>query len=229
MKLKKIASLMLAGVMAVSMLAGCSTTSNEPEQPNKPEEPTATGYSVELAANLSDEAKKDYITYEDNADDIAALEDALGNLSSTSLADKAILPKTVTPIIDIFTTADMNLVINDFANSAKIDNENLSKKDADKNLLWFFNYGFNSDDAKYGLLYVIDGTVDVNKALKQVADKIENSLERLPNVNADYVARVTYDYTVSASVVNKALEPFAGYTLSANFIAVTITRTATQL
>ena len=51
----------------------------------------------------------------------------------------------------------------------------------------------------------------------------------LPNVNASTVARVTYDYTVSASVVNKALEPFAGYTLSANFIAVTITRTATQL
>ena len=42
-------------------------------------------------------------------------------------------------------------------------------------------------------------------------------------------ARVTYDYTVSASVVNKALEPFAGYTLSANFIAVTITRVPTQV
>ena len=46
-------------------------------------------------------------------------------------------------------------MINDFANSAEINNENLSKKDADKNLLWFFNYGYNSDDAKYGLLYVI--------------------------------------------------------------------------
>ena len=29
MKLKKIASLMLAGVMAVSMLAGCHTASND--------------------------------------------------------------------------------------------------------------------------------------------------------------------------------------------------------
>ena len=229
MKLKKIASLMLAGVMAVSMLAGCSTGKVDPEPTPNPDPTPAAGYSDVLAENLSDDAKKDYITYEDNADDIAALEDALGNLSSTSLADKAILPKTVSPIIDYLTTADMELVINDFANSAEINNENLSKKDADKNLLWFFNYGYNSDDAKYGLLYVIDGTVDVNKALKQVANKIENSLERLPNVNASTVARVTYDYTVSASVVNKALEPFAGYTLSANFIAVTITRTATQL
>ena len=179
MKLKKIASLMLAGVMAVSMLAGCSTAVDPEPTPN-PDPTPAAGYSDVLAENLSDDAKKDYITYEDNADDIAALEDALGNLSSTSLADKAILPKTVSPIIDYLTTADMELVINDFANSAEINNENLSKKDADKNLLWFFNYGYNSDDAKYGLLYVIDGTVDVNKALKQVANKIENSLERLP-------------------------------------------------
>ena len=227
MKLKKIASLMLAGVMAVSMLAGCSTGKVDPEPTPNPDPTPAAGYSDVLAENLSDEAKKDYITYEDNADDIAALEDALGNLSSTSLADKAILPKTVSPIIDYLTTADMELVINDFVSSAEIDNENLSKKDADRNLIHFFRYC--SDDAKYGMLYVIDGTVDVNKALKQVASKIEWSLENLPNVNADYVARVTYDYTVSASVVNKALEPFAGYTLSANFIAVTITRTATQL
>ena len=227
MKLKKIASLALAGIMAVSMLAGCSTTPVVPEPTPNPT--PAAGYSDVLAENLSDDAKKDYITYEDNADDIAALEDALGNLSSTSLADKAILPKTVTPIIDVLTTADMKLVINDFANSAKIDNDNLSKKDAEHQLLRFFHYGFDSADAKYGLLYVIDGTVDENKALAQVASKIESSLERLPNVNADNVARVTYDYTVSASVVNKALEPFAGYTLSANFIAVTITRTATQL
>ena len=229
MKLKKIASLMLAGVMAVSMLAGCSTGKADPEPTPNPDPTPAAGYSDVLAENLSDDAKKDYITYEDNADDIAALEDALGNLSSTSLADKAILPKTVTPIVDVLTTADMKLVINDFANSAKIDNDNLSKKDAEHQLLRFFHYGFDSADAKYGLLYVIDGTVDENKALAQVASKIESSLERLPNVNADNVARVTYDYTVSASVVNKALEPFAGYTLSANFIAVTITRTATQL
>ena len=230
MKLKKIASLMLAGIMAVSMLAGCSTGEVDPEPTPNPD-PTPAGYSDVLAENLSDDAKKDYITYEDNADDIAALEDALGNLSSTSLADKAILPKTVTPIIDVFTTADMRLVINDFAKSAEIDNENLAKHEADHQLLSYFHYGWKdySETVKYGLLYVIDGTVDVNKALKQVASKIEWSLEQLPNVNADTAARVTYDYTVSASVVNKALEPFAGYTLSANFIAVTITRVPTQV
>ena len=56
MKLKKIASLALAGVMAVSMLAGCSTTSNEvPQDPTTP--PTTTpvsGKSAVFEAQLSD-------------------------------------------------------------------------------------------------------------------------------------------------------------------------------
>ena len=86
MKLKKIASLMLAGVMAVSMLAGCQNANVDPEQPTDPETPTATGYSVEMASNLSDAAKKDYIAFEDNADDLAALVDALGKLSWTPTA-----------------------------------------------------------------------------------------------------------------------------------------------
>ena len=50
MKLKKIASLMLAGVMAVSMLAGCSTTSEEPQTPVDPQEPAATS-SIAAALN----------------------------------------------------------------------------------------------------------------------------------------------------------------------------------
>ena len=225
MKLKKIASLMLAGVMAVSMLAGCATTSNEPEQPNQPEEPTATGYSVEMAENLSDAAKKDYIEFKDNNDDLAALKDALGNMSSVSIAHNAMVPQVVTPVAG-WKDADTTEMIVDFVNSLDLVNTNV---DYD----WMFNNLTQANDVnasktvKYGLLYVIDGTVDVNKALKQVAGKMENMLENLPNVNVSDTARYTYDYTVSASVVNKALEPFAGYTLSANFIAVTVTRVPT--
>ena len=111
MKLKKIASLMLAGVMAVSMLAGCSTTAVDPEPTPDPDPVPATGYSVELAANLSDAAKKDYITYEDNADDIAALEDALGNMSSTTTAAGAVLPKVVVPVNKCVAFEDTKYVV----------------------------------------------------------------------------------------------------------------------
>ena len=221
MKLKKIASLMLAGVMAVSMLAGCQNANVDPEQPTDPETPTATGYSVEMASNLSDAAKKDYIAFEDNADDLTALEDALGNMSWTTTAGNTALPKVVTAVHD-WDAVDTSLVVKDFINGAGLKENQLVYNDMWNALL---NNRLEDDETvKYGLLYVIDGTVDVNKALKQVANKVENLLENLPNVNVSDTARYTFDYTVSVSVANKALDVIDWYNGSANFIDVTVTR-----
>ena len=53
MKLKKIASLALAGIMAVSMLTACDTTSNnQPNVPNQPEEPTASDVVSAVEAGI---------------------------------------------------------------------------------------------------------------------------------------------------------------------------------
>ena len=224
MKLKKIASLMLAGVMAVSMFAGCAKGDVKPEPTPDPEEPTATGYSVTLGDEV--DVEKDYITYQDNADDAAALQDALGNMASVSVAANATLPQIVMEFDKSTVFGDSELVIDDFVNTLNIENPNLDLFVMHNDLVDWADWN-DDDTVKYGVLYVIDGTVDVNKALAQVADKVKNTISNLPNVNYDTVARYTYDYTVSASVVNKALEPFAGYTLSANFIAVTITRVPT--
>ena len=227
MKLKKIASLMLAGVMAVSMLAGCSTASVKPEEPTDPEQPTATGYSVEMAENLSDAAKKDYIDFKDNADDLAALKDALGNMSWTTTADNAIVPKTITAVHD-WDAVDTSLVVKDFISASGVKENQLVYNDMRNALL---NNRLEDDETvKYGLLYVVDGTtVDENKALKQVAGEIESLLEQLPNVNVSdtVTSRYTYDYTVSVSVANKALDVIDWYNGSANFIAVTVTRVPT--
>ena len=82
MKLKKIASLALAGVMAVSMLAGCkSGTPNPNPGEGEGEGNTATGYSATLGDKVSDAVKDlGYITFADSAAAKAALEDAVGNL-----------------------------------------------------------------------------------------------------------------------------------------------------
>ena len=225
MKLNKLMALALSGVLAVSMFAGCAKGNVKPEPTPDPEEPTATGYSVTLGDKV--DVEKDYITYQDNADDAAALQDALGNMASVSVAANATLPQTVVPFDgNVFGDRDSELVIDDFVNALDIENDDLylwaMRNDLVDDTEWKAD-----DTVKYGVLYVIDGTVDVNKALAQVADKVKNTISNLPNVNSGTVARYTYDYTVSASVVNKALEPFAGYTLSANFIAVTITRVPT--
>ena len=225
MKLKKIASLMLAGVMAVSMLAGCNTTSVDPEP--TPDPTPATGYSVEMASNLSDAAKKDYIAFEDNADDLAALEDALDNMSWTTTAGYTALPKVVTPV-NGWNAIDTAVVVDDFVTALDIENEALTYGTMRNELVSFKDLNA-AETVKYGLLYVIDGTVDVNKALKQVADGIEDLLEQLPNVNVSntVTTRYTYDYTVSVSVVNKPLDVIDWYNGSANFIAVTVTRVPT--
>ncbi|HIZ57140.1 MAG TPA: hypothetical protein H9725_00905 [Candidatus Faecalibacterium gallistercoris] len=227
MKLKKIASLMLAGVMAVSMLAGCSTTSVDPEPTPNPDPTPATGYSVEMASNLSDAAKKDYIAFEDNADDLTALEDALGNMSWTTTAGNTALPKVVTPV-NGWNAVDTAVVVDDFVTALDIENKALTYGTMRNELVSFKDLNA-AETVKYGLMYVIDGTVDVNKALKQVANGIEDLLEQLPNVNVSntVTTRYTYDYTVSVSVANKALDVIDWYNGSANFIAVTVTRVPT--
>ena len=225
MKLKKLMALALSGVLAVSMFAGCAKADVKPEPTPDPEEPTATGYSVEMAANLSDAAKKDYIAYEDNADDVAALEDALGNMSWTTTAGNT-LPQVATAVND-WVGGDTSLVVNDFVKTLGIENGSLDINSMWNDLASFYNLN-DAETVKYGLLYVVDGTVDINKALKQVAGKVDALLQILPNVNTDTnVARYTYDYTVSVSVVNKSLDVIDWYNGSANFIAVTVTRVPT--
>ena len=68
MKLKKIASLALAGVMAVSMLAGCSTTSVCGDDTVVPpaEDTTPVGYSAPILARTSANTKS-LMTSEDSA------------------------------------------------------------------------------------------------------------------------------------------------------------------
>ena len=225
MKLKKIASLMLAGVMAVSMLAGCNTTSVDPEPTPDPDPTPATGYSVEMASYLSDAAKKDYIAFEDNADDLAALEDALGKLSWTTTAGYT-LPKVATPVIDWVGGADTDLMVNDFVDALDIENTNMDDDWVWDALVIDYNRG-DAETVKYGLMYVIDGTVDENDALEGIADNVEILLGNLPNVNDYTLTRYTYDYTVSVSVANKPLDVIDWYNGSANFIAVTVTRVPT--
>ena len=72
MKLKKIASLMLAGIMAVSMLAGCkdgasSNTSDKPEV-----DPVDNSFAASVNAELSD-AEKATVTLSGDAEVAAAL------------------------------------------------------------------------------------------------------------------------------------------------------------
>ena len=66
MKLKKIASLALAGIMAVSMLTACGEGGKKEEDPSSSEVTTVSGAAEALNAALSQ--KKDVIKFESDAD-----------------------------------------------------------------------------------------------------------------------------------------------------------------
>ena len=78
MKLKKIASLMLAGVMAVSMLAGCSNASNDqPNPPTDPVEPVDSSFAADVNDLLSSSAKNTLTLSSDNT--LATVLDKVAN------------------------------------------------------------------------------------------------------------------------------------------------------
>ena len=246
MKLKKIASLMLAGIMAVSMLAGCKDgAGNNGGQLPPEDDDNATGYSVEFGGKVSDNVKKlTYINFADNADADKALEDALGNLGFIN-STMASLPQTVHNLakdaegstnIDgtiydrVMDEASLIAMIDDFADEMEIANDWLN---ADGIATYAFNSAEDSDteSVNCGALFVVDGSVKMDKVLNQIASQLNGYLAALPNTDAKYNASafsVTYDYNVSVSVVNKAVSAVDWYNGSANFIAVVVTRVPTQ-
>ena len=228
MKLKKIASLMLAGVMAVSMLAGCNTASNGGNNggEGEGEGTTTTGYSVafgEKVEKLNADVKgKDYVTFADNANDQAALEDALNNVGALNILGSTV-PSDIKYLNDGYSLTD------DFEDSAKLTRYGIGNGNGED---VFNNKNTLNRTTKVGSVYVIDATVSVDKALNQVADHLDDyfaTLKETGRIKDHQNSEVTYDfhYTISVSVVNKTSDVIDWYNGSANFIAVTVTRTAT--
>ena len=85
MKLKKIASLMLAGVMAVSMLTACGgNTVDDTQKPEEPDVTPSTSASAQtLVSNMSKEAQNK-VTAVSNGDLDAALNSAVKDFFSNA-------------------------------------------------------------------------------------------------------------------------------------------------
>ena len=256
MKLKKLAALALAGVMAVSMLTACGN-GNGGAPDNGGENGVATGYSSVLAKYMTEASKMDNVTFQDSNDDAAALADALGNRGTLLLSGDTIAPVPL-PVIS-------SIICNDFKESLGVNNvvtdvANTLLGDGMEVVKMFSNeHGDLNEPKKIGMLFVVDGTISVEKALRQLGMGIRASIndtelddlwgdgdnDTVDAMINDFIDRFSldtivsnlpesmssdgmtwnYDYTISASVINKALTVFDGYHGSANYIAITITRT----
>ena len=205
---------------------------------------SATGYSVQLGDKVNDAVKaKTYIRFVDNASDQAALEEALGNLGLVNGA-ASVLPETLVPVfkasdagvseesvLAIWDGAAVGRVIDDFANAVESQNLWLEVGGITNNSFNATQHGREDQFAPStcAALFVIGSSVKIDKALNQVADAVEDQLAALVNSDdADGNSAVTYDYDVSVSVVEKPVTAIDWFNASANFIAVTVTRTVTQ-
>lgn len=221
MKLKKIASLALAGIMAVSMLTACGKSANNGNNGEGDGENngTAAGYSAMLAEAVSDTVKKmDYVTFQDDAKVGEALEDVLGSVGSGNIALTSLQAGKVIPVKKS-TSKDKSEIADDFIDALDLNDF------GDK---WDFSPNkWMNDTRKVGDIFYVDATVDMEKAMKQVAEELNGRLEGLEEKGTAGQLSYKFHYTVSVSVVNKSVDTIDWYHGSVNYIAVTVTRTGT--
>ena len=226
MKLKKIASLMLAGVMAVSMLAGCQTTSND--QPTQPEQPTtpATGYSATVQDKLSTIAKVK-LTLSDSTELDNALNYAVGFASALKIGQwyledslQFISPKSGTSAADV-TESVIEAV------DANKDGLTRTTINEVKDFLTPAVGNFDKDDQDIVFTYIINGQTSMNNVLELVAEDISSNvmdnMSVLYNIGAgSNNSEVPYYYTGSVSA--KTVELADSHGVSATFVAVELVR-----
>ena len=224
MKLKKIASLALAGIMAVSMLAGCKDGGNSNSGSSSSEDTSTTsGYSAMLGQKAASDLKKndrdEIFTFADNADDQKILE----KIVLRNVADQN--------VVDVVKGIYVNNRQNDTSFAGKLDTAFKTEKDKG-------TYGvigglatnnYDSQNSTYfAEVYVANGSVAMDVVMDEIYEDLKDQFVGAVKTNnaTSGTTKLNYEYTVSVSVVNK---PVTGNTLvngSANFIAVTVTRTA---
>ena len=233
MKLKKIASLALAGIMAVSMLTACDTTSNSNDQPTQPEEPTtpANGYSATFEDRLSDLADAN-ISMSDSSDLNAALNYAMDFVSNSKIAlDYFFNLKDTVAFVAPVGGTDLNQAAVELVKQADTDRESMDKttKEAIVNVLnpLSAEVDYDKDNIDVVLLYAVDGGLSTDAAVMEVADALDAQIKGLVrSYNAPTTAGETheanYNYTGSVSADTITLD--ADHGKSMTFVAVEIVR-----
>ena len=176
MKLKKIASLMLAGVMAASMLAGCQTSNNNGnnEDPDVPVVTDGVSADVEdrLAANIAPAEIPGYISFADDADLDEALTYAVQYAGVKEVAngyinfDDSLQPVWNLNIIDELEEA-IGVTANDTVQAIG-DNDTLVAVERAA------GQAMTLPDAKAVQVYVVSGEIEDPARNEMIADAVES-------------------------------------------------------
>ena len=253
MKLKKIASLALAGVMAVSMLAGCAET-NANSTPNPNPAPVESGAAdVTAAVESYVSGTPTYVTYAGDAELGADLEFAVEYVGVREILHSYINninleQPWVGPGLDFVDELEKGVGVTYYTSEGNAR----SKKDTiweigdNKTLVAVESEAQNSEtieDARAVEAFVISSEIGQNAINKKIAEEIQstvNAYQRHVDNSSDFEfagGNFNFNYTVSVSTytksVNSTIEGSAwGFEGAENpdvtFVAIQVVRTATE-
>ena len=236
MKLKKIVSLALAGILAVSMLTACGEGATDPT-PNEPTEPTVTNYAQLLKDKLEYNPSKKVNAVSnsklDDAMDVAMEFAADGSIAGAYLTNK--LNETLYIGWDLTEAKDKE----NFGGVFNAANYLIRELNAENNIgqgistacqvMQPTKNNYNKDNLNATLLFAVDGGKGINAVMEEVADLLDPAINALDddfNIKADnnngQHVQADYEYDMSVSVQTKTLTADHGKSLT--LVAVNIAR-----
>ena len=249
MKLKKIASLALAGIMAVSMLTACDTTSNTPEGPNggddvitTPVNDMTSAFQLEMSKTAKMKVNMSYS--EDLQDDLAFAADEVGYATifdfctairtAGGVRTVANFDRNGTVYVADVNNGNWNVwPTNSSADDLGVAAAGMSARnveDAFNELIPDYN---DVEDETVTMLFVVDDTIGEANAVKNVGKLVNEWIEnlRIDDDNSqevvfgdDDATTFHYVYNGSVAIENKSID---SHDMGVNLIAVEITRVAT--
>ena len=234
MKLKKIASLAMAGALAVSMLAGCSTTGAvTPNQPSAP----ATSVSANVDALVDQPA---YVTFADSTQLDAALKDAVEYAGVMDvMPDYVNTDRLIGVAPDVSAVLDNEVGVTTMSNGTLINLWNIGQAstllDAEQ------QDSYTIPDAVAAQMYVVSSVIGQKAIEEQIAGifatipEYQYSVGSTDGTTIEDGGNYNHTYTVSISTctktVNSSVVGVGGVGVGAanpevTFVAIQVVRTA---
>ena len=229
MKLKKIVSLALAGIMAVSMLTACGEGDSNSTVTPPVDNTTSTGLSAQLGDEASD-LTNSKVTFADSTALNNALKHAVGNIG-----DRTISQVFVQGINDVTYLGNMQAwdavaaAVGVLEDDMDVDVAMLANEN------WTVN-GLNPTNAQYDennyntvMLFAVDSGVEMTSIIEQLSNLIDGEMDDLvtsfnvSTVNNNNQHEVSYHYTCSVASTSKTFVD-ADTTFGVTFVAVEINR-----
>ena len=232
MKLKKIVSLALAGIMAVSMLTACGEGDSNSTVTPPVDNTTSTGLSAQLGAEASD-LTNSKVTFADSTALNNALKHAVGNIGDRTISQAFI--QNINAVTYLGNMQGWNAVgaaVGVLEDDMDVDVPMAATVTGVADTV----NGLNPSNAQYNennyntvMLFAVDSGVEMTSIIEQLSNLIDDDMDDLVTsfnvntVNNNDQHEVSYHYTCSVASTSKTFVD-ADTTFGVTFVAVEINR-----